>query len=918
MHVPSWLCSLASLLTPTHSRRSPRRPPSRPRVEGLEDRTAPAVFTVTNTGDNGGVNPAAFAGTGTLRQAIIDANATPGADTITFALPDSLKGSGGWWTIQPLSALPEVTDPATIDGWSQAGAGRGLAPKVMLDGTFAGLANGLVLDNNSTVRGLAIGNFAGGKAGIMLSPDGAPRIGGNTVQGCYVGLDPSGTTAAPNNDGVADFLVNNNSSPPTGNTIGGANPGEGNVMSGNDLDVDSRGFGVTIRGNIIGLNAAGTAVLFANSATLRVGFAPPVYYTSVIADNVIAGSRVSGIEVTEARHVIITGNLIGTDITGTHAIPNARDGITVKGATDVIIGGTDPGSGNVIVANGERGIVFGNVSAAVVQGNYIGTPASGMTTPGFGNGLDGIVISGAASCLIGGSDPGAGNLIAGNAGPGISIGSAFGVMAASDDIIRGNVIRDNGSGGVLISQGDTTWPAPVGDTISQNSIYGNTGEPGIDLLKDNISPGGVTLNDSLGHAGTNHFQNFPDLAGVARTADGITVTGTLTQAVTPNTQFRIEFFANTEDGYLGPDGNRYGPGERYLGSVDVTTDANGVASIAASLPALLAGDRFVTATATNLATGDTSEFSAALAVPAAPPPSSLSGTVFEDFNNDGEVDFGERGIPGVTIHLTGTDDLGNAVEQCMETDADGAYYFLNLRPGNYYLTETQPAGYTQGIDTVGTAGGSLVATDQFFVVLGAGVNGLNYNFGERPPSSGSIQQGQTAGIGFWNNKNGQNLIKALPVVTNADGSVTSVAYWLAATLPNIFGANSGNDLAGKSNADVAALFQSDFILKGVKLDAQVLATALSVYVTNATLDSTQVAAQYGFTVSGAGAGTATVNVGSNGDAFGVADNTTLSVLDLLLATDAQAVNGVLYNGNATKRNHANNVYSAVNQAGDLN
>jgi hypothetical protein len=117
---------------------------------------------------------------------------------------------------------------------------------------------------------------------------------------------------------------------------------------------------------------------------------------------------------------------------------------------------------------------------------------------------------------------------------------------------------------------------------------------------------------------------------------------------------------------------------------------------------------------------------------------------------------------------------------------------------------------------------------------------------------------------------------------------------------------------------VAALFQQDFVLKGVKLDTQVLATALSVYATNATLDSTQVAAQYGFTVSGNGVGTATVNVGSNGDAFGVANNTVMSVLDLLLATDAQAVNGVLYNGNATKRNHANNVYSAVNQAGGLN
>src|SRR5205814_1024815 len=171
----------------------------------------------------------------------------------------------------------------------------------------------------------------------------------------------------------------------------------------------------------------------------------------------------------------------------------------------------------------------------------------------------------------------------------------------------------------------------------------------------------------------------------------------------------------------------------------------------------------------------------------------------------------------------------------------------------------------------------------------------------------------TATHGIWNNKNGQALIKSLN-----GGTGTQLANRLAATLPNLFGIYGGsNNLTGRSNAYVAALFQQDFVLKGVKLDAQVLATALSVYVTNATLDSTQVAAQYGFTVSGDGVGTATVNVGSNGDAFGVANNTVMSVLDLLLATDAQAVNGVLYNGNATKRNHANTIYSAVNQAGDI-
>jgi len=134
----------------------------------------------------------------------------------------------------------------------------------------------------------------------------------------------------------------------------------------------------------------------------------------------------------------------------------------------------------------------------------------------------------------------------------------------------------------------------------------------------------------------------------------------------------------------------------------------------------------------------------------------------------------------------------------------------------------------------------------------------------------------------------------------------------------MFGANAGgNDLALQSNAYIAALFQSDFVVKGVKLDAQVLATALAVYATSATLDPTQVAASYGFVVSGDGLGAATWNVGSDGDAFGVANNTSMTVMGLLLATDGQAINGLLYNGNAARRNEANAVYGALNQAGSV-
>jgi SdrD B-like domain len=295
---------------------------------------------------------------------------------------------------------------------------------------------------------------------------------------------------------------------------------------------------------------------------------------------------------------------------------------------------------------------------------------------------------------------------------------------------------------------------------------------------------------------------------------------------------------------------------------------------------------------------------------------SLSGTAYVDFNNDGEVDFGEKGIPGVTVHLTGTDDLGHAVDQILATDSDGAYVFRFLRPGSYRITETQSADYTQGLNTVGTDGGQ-VSGDEFAVNLAADLNALalNYNFGERPAATGCLHHGQTAGIGFWNNKNGQALIKSL----NGDQTSTQLGNWLAATFPNMYGDDAGScNLAGKSNTQVAAFFQSRFVLKGVKIDAQVLATALSVYVTNATLDNTRVAERYGFTVTEYGVGaTGLFNVGSYGAVFGLPNNTTVTVLDLLFAVNARSANGVLFRGDTIKRLIAEIVFGLINEIGGI-
>lgn len=163
----------------------PARRYVKPRLENLEDRLAPATFTVVNTLDTGA---------GSLRQAILDANAAPGADLIDFNIPGA-----GVQTIAPASGLPTITDPVTIDGYTQPGAspntlavGNDAVLRIELDGSGAGhAAYGLrIFGGNSTVRGLVINRFA--NDGIWLWSQ------ANVIEGNFVGIDPTGTQGQGN------------------------------------------------------------------------------------------------------------------------------------------------------------------------------------------------------------------------------------------------------------------------------------------------------------------------------------------------------------------------------------------------------------------------------------------------------------------------------------------------------------------------------------------------------------------------------------------------------------------------------------------------------------------------------------------------------------------------------------------------
>jgi len=308
----------------------------------------------------------------------------------------------------------------------------------------------------------------------------------------------------------------------------------------------------------------------------------------------------------------------------------------------------------------------------------------------------------------------------------------------------------------------------------------------------------------------------------------------------------------------------------------------------------------------------------------------LSGFVFNDANGDGLVDQDEYAVSGATVTLTGINDRGQEINRVETTDSDGAYYFDALRPGNYTITETQPAGYYDGIDSIGTAGGTLLANDTVAeIALGAYIEGENYNFAEIRTNAGpdQIVLGQTATIGFWAGKKGKKLIESL----NGDKYSTLLADWLARELPEIYG-----DLAGKSNKGVAKYYHKLFKAgkkhrkhrhrhhadeaEGIRdLGAQVMATALAVYVTDSDLAGTA-AESYGFLVTEEGVGLATFNVEHAAAAFGLLDDqsTIMTVFDILRATNEQTVGGDLYDMDTILSALANEVYTMINEIGGIN
>lgn len=595
---------------------------------------AATTFIVTNTDDSG---------PGSLRQAITDANANAGADTIVF----NIQGTA--LTITPTSLpLPDITDPVTIDGFTQPGfQGK---PVVELNGAELRVVPqgaGLTIKcGDSVVRGLVINGFS--IAGIQLSGTEQSPTGHNIIEGNFIGTDISGTAPGGRQPrGINIGIFGSGFFGSNSNLIGGTHSNARNVISGNGQGIRILVDGSTsnlVQGNYIGTDFTGSAPLGNSNEGIFIFDQPDNTIGGMQpgAQNLISGNHL-GVAITgplepgslvQATGNLIQGNYLGTNFDGTSAIGNATEGVLINlGAAANTIGGATAGACNVISGNLHNGVVIGSEGSAprsdnIVQGNLIGTDSSGAAA--LGNVRNGVIISDAGNpsmikknvisangqdgVSIGGFylDPDTGaplfggsgtvvedNMIGADVSGAKDLGNVFhGIYVENNSLthtIESNVIAFNKKKGIVIPKNPD--PEVLGAAggkelapgfrikISQNSIFANR-DIGIDLNDDGQSSNHVRAPGDPPEA--NNGQNYPELT--ARTGDGNTIQGVLKNSA-PNSTFRIELYSNS----AGSDCHQ---GRTFVGSVQATTDDKGTAFISFVIPNASPGG-FINATATD-------------------------------------------------------------------------------------------------------------------------------------------------------------------------------------------------------------------------------------------------------------------------------------------------------------------------------
>jgi titin len=448
--------------------------------------------------------------------------------------------------------------------------------------------------SNNTIGGAAAGTgnlISGNTSGGVAILETLTPVTGNVLQGNLIGTDVTGLSALANQGpGVTIAAADN--------TIGGTAAAAGNVISGNlsvGVEIEfSVSTGNLVAGNLIGVNKNGNLALPNAADGVILNNAPNNFIGSSApgaAPNIISGQARSGIEIlgSNATGNTVSNNYVGTDITGTVAIPNgpnhalAYAGIFVESGNNTV-GGTVAGAGNLVSGNfGDAGIliqtsaVSGAADANLVAGNLIGTDKTGLVA--LGNQNNGIDLQ-SANNTIGGTVAAARNIIAASGNVGIAFEVNGAVPGSShNNLIEGNYISLGSDGSTVLGNArngvdifDDSGSNTIGGTaagaanvISGNGLYGVFVNTPNNVVESNLIGTDASGAKAKGNAIAGIFVDSATnsiggtVAGAANVVSGNGLEGLVVSGSTATQNIVLGNFIGTEVGGTLPLGNgQYG------------------------------------------------------------------------------------------------------------------------------------------------------------------------------------------------------------------------------------------------------------------------------------------------------------------------------------------------------------------------
>lgn len=505
-------------------------------------------------------------GAGSLRQAILDANSAPELPhVIVFSIGSGVQ------TIKPVSALPTITASYTLlDGTTQPGWSTN-NPVIVINGSLLTpyTYDGLTLSgvNNCVIQGLVVnGDF---NNGITIT-DGGVGSNYNTITQCFIGTNQAGTAASANHNGITISGSTNYLN--TNNTIGGTSSAQANLISGNTnygINIVTNVNSTVIQSNYIGTDITGTTAIPNATGISVIGSLTPVTTEQAeatqILSNIISGNSANGVLLqANTIYTYLYGNFIGTDAAGTATLPN-NIGITCQGVYDP----SDSTNGLVTEATiNNSNVISGNASHGIF-----------LTT----NTTESIIYNN----FIGTDLTSSINL--GNGGYGILIEGTANAPCTNNCIgLQGdNVITFNAGYGIYID-GNAATPDTLNPLLN-NSIFNNGGN-------------GIVLTNN-----GNNLQAAPTIINALLNENGNGITIAATAPSTPaSTNYRLDFYINNT--------NRAGitEGQTFIGSIASVASGATVVDFF-SLTTTISSNLWVSATATNLNNpggqpGDTSPY----------------------------------------------------------------------------------------------------------------------------------------------------------------------------------------------------------------------------------------------------------------------------------------------------------------------